>query len=71
MDGNSPKPRVLRMRELVEKIGLRPSTVYELAAKGKFPRPFKIVEGGRAAGWLESEIDSWLSSRAAAEVGHE
>jgi len=71
MEAKSKNNRVLRMRELVEKIGLKPSTVYELAAKGKFPKPFKIVEGGRAAGWLESEIDYWLTSRAAGVADHE
>jgi prophage regulatory protein len=51
------------MRDLVEKVGLRPSTVYELVAKGRFPAPFKIVEGGRASGWLESEVDDFLAKR--------
>jgi prophage regulatory protein len=63
--------RVIRMRDLADKVGLRPSTIYELVAKGRFPRPFKIVQNGRAAGWLESEIDAWLDSRAVREVEYE
>jgi len=55
---------VLRMKDLPKKIGYQPSTIYELIAKGKFPPPFKLVQGGRAAGWLESPIDEWLSSQA-------
>ena len=55
---------VLRMKDLPKKIGYQPSTIYELIAKGKFPAPFKLVQGGRAAGWLESTIDEWLSSQA-------
>jgi len=70
MDAITSKTRILRMRDLAEKVGLRPSTVYELVAKGRFPAPFKIVQGGRASGWLESEIDEWLNGRAAAEVNH-
>jgi prophage regulatory protein len=71
MDVTTSKTRILRMRDLAEKVGLRPSTVYELVAKGRFPAPFKIVQGGRAAGWLESEIDNWLNSRASAEFHHD
>ena len=55
---------VLRMKDLPKKIGYQPSTIYELIAKGKFPAPFKLVQGGRAAGWLEATIDEWLSSQA-------
>jgi prophage regulatory protein len=71
MDEMLKTHRILRMPDLVKKIGLRPSTIYELVAKAKFPKPFKIVEGGRASGWLESEIDSWLNDRAAGVADHE
>jgi len=54
---------VLRMKDLPKKIGFQPSTIYELIAKGKFPAPFKLVQGGRAAGWLEATIDDWIASR--------
>jgi prophage regulatory protein len=63
MDRPSPSVRILRMRDLTNKLGLRPSTIYEMISKGKFPRPFKIVQDGRAAGWLEFTIDEWLDSR--------
>ena len=32
-------------------------------AKGKFPEPFKLIPGGRAAGWLETTVDDWIESR--------
>ena len=64
MDIKSEPARVLRMKELAHKISFQPSTIYGLIAKGKFPAPFKLVQGGRAAGWLESTIDEWLSSQA-------
>ena len=37
--------RILRMQDLPDRIGFRPSTIYELIAKGKFPRPFKLSPG--------------------------
>jgi prophage regulatory protein len=55
--------RILRMRDLPAKVGLRPSTIYQLVAEGKFPPPFKLVIGGRASGWLEEQIDSWLAAQ--------
>jgi len=57
--------RILRMKDLPRKVGLQPSTLYELIAVGRFPLPFKLVPGGRAAGWLESSVDAWLEERAA------
>ena len=64
----STKPantQVIRMKGVSQKISLRPSTVYEQIACGKFPAPFKLVPGGRASGWLISTIDAWLEERAA------
>jgi len=57
------RQRILRMQHLPDRIGYRPSTIYELIAKGKFPRPFKLMPGGRAAGWFENTIDDWIADR--------
>ena len=65
----SPNARVIRMDGLPDKVGLRPSTIYELIAKGKFPASFKLVPGGRASGWLEGAIDAWLEERSTNGVG--
>lgn len=63
MDIKSEPVRVLRMKELAHKISFQPSTIYGLIAEGKFPAPFKLVSGGRAAGWLETTIDDWIADR--------
>jgi len=60
MQHSTSAARVLRMKDLPAKVGFQPSTLYELIALGKFPRPFKLVQGGRASGWLEHEIDAWI-----------
>lgn len=49
------------MKDLPPKVGLQPSTLYGLIAKGKFPKPHKLVPGGRAAGWDEAVVDAWIS----------
>jgi predicted DNA-binding transcriptional regulator AlpA len=40
-----------------------------LQTKGLLPSPIKIVEGGRAAGYLETEIDAFINSRFSASRG--
>jgi len=55
--------RILRMRENSKKVGLGPSSIYDLVSKGLFPKPFQLVPGGRAVGWLEDDIDQWILER--------
>ena len=56
--------RVIRMKELVSKIGYARSTIHALIKEGRFPEPFKLVPNGRANGWLEETIDKWMQDRA-------
>ena len=65
--------RILRMRELRERLGLSASHLYALMAAGRFPKPFPIIPGGRATGWLESTIDAYLTDCAynRSRVNHE
>ncbi|MBR8377916.1 AlpA family transcriptional regulator [Burkholderia cenocepacia] len=53
--------RALRMKDVVEKVGLGQSTIYRLMAADQFPKPFEIVPKRNA--WLESDIDAWLAAR--------
>ena len=61
--------RTLRMSDLPEKVGYKSSTIYGLVAQGKFPKPFKLTPGGRAAGCLESTIDDWIRAQASSDTG--
>lgn len=58
--------RALRMKDVVEKVGLGQSTLYRLIVEGKFPKPFEIVPKRNA--WLEDDVDAWLASRAGSEM---
>ena len=57
------KLNVLRMPGLEVKTGLKKSKLYELIRAELFPKP--IFLHGRSRGWLESEVDNWLSDRIA------
>jgi len=41
--------------------GLSRSTIYQRIGAGTFPKPVNL--GARAVGWLESEIDGWLTAQ--------
>lgn len=56
--------RIIRMKELVSKVGYARSTIHALIKEGRFPEPFKLVPNGRANGWLEETIDKWMQDRA-------
>ncbi|MER9423945.1 AlpA family phage regulatory protein [Mesorhizobium sp. M0317] len=56
--------RIVRLKEIIFRSGLTRSSIYKLAAEGKFPAPLNISE--RAVGWLESEFEDWLDSKHAA-----
>ena len=53
--------RILRMREVEHRCGLKKSSIYRMIAEGTFPRNLSL--GGSARGWLECEIDDWIASR--------
>lgn len=67
---------VLRRKQVEARTGLSRSSIYgKLKANPNrprefdptFPRPIPI--GGRAVGWLASEIESWLLAQAAKREG--
>lgn len=55
---------ILRRREVEARTGLSRSTIYLRVAERSFPSPIKL--GGRAVGWVEDEIETWLQQQVAA-----
>lgn len=53
--------KLLRLSEVRDRVPYSRSTIYQLIAQGKFPKPISI--GERAVAWLESEIDEWIEGR--------
>ena len=54
-------PRMLRIDEVSERIGLCRSSVWRMVKEGRFPSPQRLSR--RAVGWLDVQIDDWLSGR--------
>ena len=58
-----PSPRELRHKGVKEKLGLSSAKLFDMVAKGLFPKPFPIVPGGRAVGWLETDVNQWIENQ--------
>lgn len=55
------KHTILRRPMVLARTGLSCSSIYDMMAKGLFPKPVPI--GKRAVGWVESTIDNWIADR--------
>jgi prophage regulatory protein len=55
--------RILRRKQVQDRIGLQKSSLYALIAANKFPRPVRL--SARAVGWRAEDVDAWIQSRIA------
>ena len=60
-DQQTSPSRILRLPEVVSRTGLPRASIYQQMALGTFPRQVSISL--RSRGWVESEVDSWISER--------
>ena len=51
--------KILRRRQVEQRVGLTRSPLYQRIKDGAFPAPIRL--GSKAVGWLEHEIDRWLA----------
>ena len=52
---------ILRLPQVIQRTGLSRSSIYLRMANGEFPESVSL--GGRAVGWVESQIDEWIVER--------
>lgn len=53
--------RILRPKQVREKLGVGNTWLWESVKSGLLPRPIRL--GARAVGFLESEIDQFIADR--------
>jgi prophage regulatory protein len=53
--------RLIRFREVQEKVGLSRTTIWRAERDGKFPNRKQI--GKNSIAWLETDIDAWIESK--------
>jgi len=55
--------KILRLPTVKDLTGLSRSTIYLRISKNEFPAPISL--GGRAVGWVEADVNAWLSEKIA------
>src|SRR4051812_17387177 len=65
---NGKSPAIIRLPEVRGRVKRCKSGIYADISAGTFPRPIPI--GARAVGWLENEIEEWITKRAASRQGN-
>lgn len=58
---NSYPYRLLRLREVEHRTGLKKTQIYSLMKTKEFPASVKI--GKTSVAWLEQEISDWIASK--------
>ncbi len=56
--------RIVRPRELAERLGVSLATIWRMRRRGEFPEPVRISPG--CCGWSERTLAEWLKQRAEA-----
>lgn len=54
---------ILRREDVEARTGLPRSTIYNEMQKGAFPKPINL--GGRRVGWVEAEVNEWITAKMA------
>ena len=57
----SAEPRILRLTDVFERVGLSRSSAWRMVKEERFPAPRRLST--KAIGWLDREIDDWLKAR--------
>jgi prophage regulatory protein len=61
IESKREKIRILRLPEVISRVGLKRASIYLYVSEGTFPKPVSL--GSRAVGWIEYEVDGWISER--------
>ena len=60
-EASQPHHCILRRKQVEARTGLSRSTLYARIKAGTFPAPVSL--GPRAVGWIESDVQRWVSDR--------
>ncbi len=54
-----PPTRLLRLPDVMARVGMKRSAIYQRMNEGRFPKSRSL--GPKCAVWVEAEIDEWIS----------
>jgi prophage regulatory protein len=52
--------RLIRLPEVIARVGLKRSSIYQRMSDGRFPRGRSL--GQKCTVWVEAEIDAWIAA---------
>ncbi|AKH63733.1 MULTISPECIES: helix-turn-helix transcriptional regulator [Photorhabdus] len=52
---------LIRLADVMKKVGLKKSWIYHLMQQGEFPKSVSL--GARSVAWVEKEIDEWIINK--------
>jgi len=66
---NAGATKILRLRQVLARIGCSRSQLYKLIARGEFKKQISLSV--RSVGWLETDVDAYIESRVKASRGEQ
>jgi prophage regulatory protein len=57
------RTQVIRHAQVCKKLQISSAKLFDMVARGQFLKPFTLIPGGRAVGFLESDVDQWILER--------
>jgi predicted DNA-binding transcriptional regulator AlpA len=54
---------VIRHAEVCKRLQISSAKLFDMIARGQFLKPFTLIPGGRAVGWLEEDVNKWILKR--------
>ncbi len=55
--------QVIRHKQVCQKLQISSAKLFDMVAKKQFLKPFTLIPGGRAVGWLEQDVDRYILDR--------
>ncbi len=55
--------QVIRHAQVCKKLQISSAKLFDMVARGQFLKPFILIPGGRAVGFLERDVDNWILER--------
>lgn len=52
--------RIIRLPEVLDRVGVRKTTLYAMIKRCEFPAQIKL---GRVSGWSEREVQGWIDQQ--------
>lgn len=60
VEGGFSSDRLLRLRQVLDRVGLSKATLYRKISAGEFPKPVSV--GRISVRWRETDVGGWIAA---------